>query len=262
MKLEQIEEFKLPQTIQKLTKNMIYEKNEVGCSGASLYHYINNDKDYYLKVEKINSVFEHEQKILQWLQKKLPVPKIVAQCREHGNDYLLMTKVDGEMAFSEQYLKNPLKLVNLLAEGIKILHSVDISDCPFDCTLKNTLEFVWKRVKGNEVNMDNWKENTQFNTPIELYDYLLANQPEEELVFSHGDYCLPNVLFKNDNVTGFIDLGNAGISDKWEDIASCIRSLELNLKSKEYTNSFLECLNIKPDYEKINYYSLLNELYK
>jgi aminoglycoside phosphotransferase len=66
--------------------------------------------------------------------------------------------------------------------------------------------------------MNNWKESTQFNTPKELYDYLLANQHEEELVFSHGDYCLPNV--------------------------------------------FLECLKIKPDYEKINYYSLLNELYK
>ena len=110
--------------------------------------------------------------------------------------------------------------------------------------------------------MNDWKESTQFNTHKELYDYLLANQPEEELVFSHGDYCLPNVIFNDENVMGFIDLGNGGIADKWEDIASCIRSLEFNLKSKEYTNLFFECLNIKPDYEKINYYSLINELYK
>jgi kanamycin kinase/aminoglycoside 3'-phosphotransferase-3 len=257
-----MERFKLPQAIQKYTKDMICEKNEVGRSNAHLYHYTNSDKDYYLKIEKTNSVFEHEQKILQWLQKRLSVPKIVVQCREHGKDFLLMTKVVGEMALSDKYLKNPLKLVSLLAEGIKKLHAVDISDCPFDCTLNNTLKYVWKRVENNEVNMNNWKESTQFNTPKDLYDYLLVNQPEEELVFSHGDYCLPNVFFDNEKVTGFIDLGNAGISDKWEDIASCIRSLEINLKSKEYTNVFLECLNIKPDYEKINYYSLLNELYK
>ena len=257
-----MEELKLPQIIQKYTKDMLYKKNEVGCSSASLYHYTNNDKNYYLKIEKTNSVFEHEQKKLQWLQKRLPVPEIVAQCREYGNDYLLMTKVVGEMAFSEQYLKDPTKLVSLLSVGIKILHAVDISDCPFDSTLKNTLKFLWKGVENNEVDMNNWKESTQFNTPKELYDYLLANQPEEELVFSHGDYCLPNVFFDNETVTGFIDLGNAGISDKWEDIASCIRSLELNLKSNEYTNLFLECLKIKPDYKKINYYSLLNELYK
>ena len=174
----------------------------------------------------------------------------------------LLTKAVGEMAFSEQYLKDPMKLVSLLSVGIKILQAVDISDCPFDCTLKNTLKFLWNRVINNEVDMNNWKESTEFNTPKELYDYLLVNQPEEELVFSHGDYCLPNVLFDNEKVTGFIDLGNAGISDKWEDIASCIRSLELNLKSNEYTNLFLECLKIKPDYKKINYYSLLNELYK
>jgi kanamycin kinase/aminoglycoside 3'-phosphotransferase-3 len=173
-----------------------------------------------------------------------------------------MTKITGEMAFLERYLKNPIKLVNLLAVGITILHAVDIWDCPFDCTLKNTLSFLGERVKNNQVNMSNWKESTEFNTPKELYDYLLENQPKEELIFSHGDYCLPNAFFDNGNITGFIDLGNAGIADKWEDIASCIRSLELNLKSKDYTNMFLECLNIKPDYEKISYYSLLNELYK
>lgn len=257
-----MEEFRLPQAIEKYTKGTICEKNEIGRSNASIYQYTNDDRGYYLKVEKINSVFEHEQKVLQWLQKRLLVPKFIAQCRENGEDYLLMTKIVGEMGFSEKYLKEPLKLVSLLAEGIKILHSVDISDCPFDCTLKNTLKFVGKRVEKNQVNMSKWKESTQFNTPKELYEYLVANQPEEELVFSHGDYCLPNVFFDNEKVTGFIDLGNAGIADKWEDISSCIRSLEINLKSKEYTNIFLECINIKPDYEKINYYSLLNELYK
>ena len=87
-----MEELKLPQIIQKYTKDMLYKKNEVGCSSASLYHYTNNDKNYYLKIEKTNSVFEHEQKKLQWLQKRLPVPEIVAQCREYGNDYLLIDK--------------------------------------------------------------------------------------------------------------------------------------------------------------------------
>jgi len=42
----------------------------------------------------------------------------------------------GNMACSEQYIKDPDNLVRLLAAGIKILQVVDISDCPFDCTLK------------------------------------------------------------------------------------------------------------------------------
>jgi aminoglycoside phosphotransferase len=254
----------VPQKINEYTKEMVYEKNEVGCSKAKLYHLIDKDKEYYLKVEKTNHIFEHEQKIMQWLQGRLPVPKIVAQCSEQGVDYLLMTKAIGEMAISEQYLKNPVELVRLLAAGIKMLQEVRVLDCPFDYSLKNTLEYAGERVKNGKVDMNDWKENTKrlYNSPKALYDYLIANQPEEELVFSHGDYCLPNVFFDNGKATGFIDLGSAGIADKWQDIATCVRSLEFNLKSKEYTNLFFECLAIKPDYKKIEYYLLLNELFE
>ena len=56
----------------------------------------------------------------------------------------------------------------------------------------------------------------------------MNNQPKEELVFTHGDYCLPNSFIKDNKTVGFIDLGNAGIADKWQDLALCIRSLEHN----------------------------------
>lgn len=258
-----MKELKLPQAIQQYTKGMMYEKNEVGRSNATLYYFSNKDKEYYLKIEKTNPVFEHEQNVMKWLKGRLPVPQVIAQCTESGYDYLLMTKVAGEMAFSEQYLKNPSELVRLLAEAIKMLQSVNISDCPYDYTLKSTFDLARKRIDNNEVDMNEWKDSTKvkFNSPKELYDYLVANKPEEELVFSHGDYCLPNVFFNNEKVSGFIDLGCAGISDKWLDIALGIRSLEYNLQSKEYTNLLFECLNIEPNYEKINYYLLLNELF-
>ncbi|MGN0355627.1 MAG: phosphotransferase [Muricoprocola sp.] len=31
---------------------------------------------------------------------------------------------------------------------------------------------------------------------------------------SHGDFCLPNVFFKDGRVEGFIDLGDTGVGDK------------------------------------------------
>lgn len=250
----------LPKIIQKYIKEMSCIRNTVGCSKSSVYCFSNNDKVLYLKVLKTTTEFEHEKKIMQWLQDRLPVPRIVAQCKEQGYDYLLMTKAIGEMACSEKYLNDPETLVRLLATGIKMLQGVDISECPFDCTLKNKLSIAKKRVENNEVDMSDWEENTEFSSPKDLYDYLVANQPDEELVFSHGDYCFPNVFFDNKKVTGFIDLGDAGISDKWHDIALCVRSLEHNFKSKKYTDLFFECLDIKPNYEKISYYILLDEL--
>jgi kanamycin kinase/aminoglycoside 3'-phosphotransferase-3 len=71
-------------------------------------------------------------------------------------------------------------------------------------------------------------------------------------------------------VSGFLDLGNGGTADRWQDIALCVRSLRYNyvgyagydesdyLKYKELL--FRE-LGIEPDEEKIRYYALLDELF-
>ena len=79
---------------------------------------------------------EHEQTVMRWLQKKLPVPKIIARCEEDGYDYLLMTKVPGMMACSAEFLKTPEKLVQKLADGMLQLWSVKTRGCPYVCTLK------------------------------------------------------------------------------------------------------------------------------
>ena len=70
----------------------------------------------------------------------------------------------------------------------------------------------------------------------------------------HGDCCLPNIIVKDDKVVGFIDLGDSGIGDPWQDYAWSIWSLEYNLKTDKYTNLLLEKLNIKFDKEKFNKY--------
>ena len=48
-------------------------------------------------------------------------------------------------------------------------------------------------------------------------------------MFVHGDFCLPNVFFADGKVSGFIDLGDAGIADRWYDIALGYRSLKHNV---------------------------------
>ncbi len=113
--------------------------------------------------------------------------------------------------------------------------------------------------------MDNVEEDTfgekGFSSPKELYKYLLENKPEEELVFSHGDYCLPNIFSENNEISGFIDLGRSGISDKWQDIALCVRSLEHNFGSDIYKEKFFKELGIPCDEKKVRYYILLDELF-
>lgn len=250
-----------PKEIERYIRNKELKQETIGCSGSSVFSFTYKDKTLYLKMQKTNEEFTHEQDIVRWLESRLPVPKIIVQCQENGYDYLLMTKVRGEMSCSSEYLKNPEELVRLLADGIKILQEVEISDCKFECTIDNKLRRAKKLVDNKEVCMVDWEERTPFNSPEELYEYLALNKPKEELVFSHGDYCLPNIFLEGGEITGFIDLGRAGIADKWQDIALAIRSIEFNLKSDKYADLFFRCLGIEPDYEKIKYYILLDELF-
>ena len=71
----------------------------------------------------------------------------------------------------------------------------------------------------------------------------------------HGDFCLPNILAKDDKVVGYIDLGDCGIGDPWRDYAWCIWSLEYNLKTKDYTPLLLEKLGIQFDEQKFKKYT-------
>ena len=44
----------------------------------------------------------------------------------------------------------------------------------------------------------------------------------------HGDYCLPNVLFDADRRHYFVDVGEAGVGDRYIDIVAGIWSLRHN----------------------------------
>lgn len=96
---------------------------------------------------------------------------------------------------------------------------------------------------------------------IELYDFLKTEKPEEELVFSHGDLGDSNIFVKDGKVSGFIDLGRSGRADKWYDIAFCVRSIREDIGEEQYVELFFDLLGIKPDWEKIKYYILLDELF-
>ena len=103
-----------------------------------------------------------------------------------------------------------------------------------------------------------------------MLKWLKENQPKNfEPVLSHGDFCLPNVFFNDDEFSGLIDLGGTGVADKYQDIALCYRSLKHNFGGvyggkvyKDFNPDLLfEKLGITPDWEKIRYYTLLDELF-
>ena len=249
-----------PERIREYTEHREYRKDTIGRSGSEIFCF----SDMVLKAEREKNESRSEHEMLRWLQGRLPVPEII--CAEKNGDmrYLLMTKVRGKMLCDEQYLSNPRLLVHLLAEGLKMLWTVDINGCPFKRHLDYKLEQASLRVAGGlefDEDPDTYGRE-EFESPEELLLWLKEHRPEEETVFSHGDYCLPNLFAEDNTISGFIDLGRAGTADIWQDIALCVRSLEYNTgKNEGCVNLLFEELGMAPDWDKIRYYILLDELF-
>jgi aminoglycoside phosphotransferase len=259
----------LPDKIKSLIHEEEYSIDDVGMSDSTVVLF----KDKVLKIQTISEEAENEYHVMEWLQGKLPVPKVLGYERDEKKAYLLMTKVPGEMACADKYLKDPEQLTTMLAEGLQMLWNVDINHCPCIWNLEKKLQMAKYRVENNLVDVDDAEPGTfgenGFKNPNHLLEWLNNHKPEEDLVLSHGDFCLPNIFLANGKVSGYIDLGRAGIADKWQDIALCYRSLLHNLNGKYtgkqyqrfYADMLFEKLGLEPNWDKIRYYILLDELF-
>jgi len=233
-------------------------------STAGVYQCISDTKSYYLKISSKDNGLKNEYRNICWLNGKAPVPKVIEWDSDETNDYLLVSKIDGLMLCDEYYLNNPQTAVSVLAKGLKLLQSIDIKNCNMVNDLENKLKSARINIQNNNVSLNDLDEETikQFQSPDLLLEYLYDNKPEyEELTFTHGDYCLPNIFGVENEIKGFIDIGSAGIADKWQDIALCVRSLWHNFNTDEYDDLLLEILGIEKDNKKLNYYILLDELF-
>jgi kanamycin kinase len=81
----------------------------------------------------------------------------------------------------------------------------------------------------------------------------------EDLVVCHGDYCLPNVLVADGRVSGFVDLGELGVADRWWDLAVGSWSITWNL-GPGFQERFLRAYGVSRDEGRIAFFRLLYDL--
>lgn len=239
-------------------------KNTDGQSPAEVYRCRLQGKNVYLKT--INNIFanttysvKREAGVMKWLHGRLNVPELLETRLRNDKEYLIMSELQGRHI--DTYMNEPIEYISYMAAAIKKLQEIDISQCPFDSTVDVRLKEL-KYLLDNEladVDTNHWEETTEFSTPNELYQWLCSNVPKQELVFSHGDVGA-NFFVKNDDIY-FYDLARGGMADKWCDIAFCVRDIRRIDYNKSYEKKFFEMLKVEPDYEKINYYILLDEMF-
>ncbi len=258
----------IPESIKKLVGTAPFTTDAIGMSGASVRLY----PDAVLKTARDDESARREAGIMAWLHGRLPVPEILACVRENGLQYLLMTRLPGKMLCDGSLLAQPHRVTGLLARALEAVGAVDAAGCPFRADLDVELSIARRHVERGEVEVENTDPATfgpgGFRNPEHLLLWLEANRPEEELRFTHGDMCLPNLFTENGRLTGFLDLGGAGLGDPYRDYAIARRSLQDNLDGHHGracpgfdADALFEALGLTPDREKLRYYALLDELF-
>ena len=254
----------LPYELKTEIRNSTWKPVTTGKSGA--YTYLLSDKqgqNRYLKIipRRLNMSVEREVEILRWIEGKAPAPKVLLFMNDEEYEYLLMTEVKGIPSYDPSFRSHMPKLVGLLARGLRMIHSIDIKNCPFDQRLSVKLMEAEHRMVNGLIDEDNFDNIRQGMKAQDLYEELLAKKPSnEDLVFTHGDYSLANIII-NDGDIGFIDWGRAGVSDRHQDLAIVSRSLG-NKFDPKWVPLFFEEYGIEYiDHSKIEYYRLLDEFF-
>lgn len=213
----------LPESIRKLIEGQPYSLDETGLSGSTVLLLENT----VLKIEKHREQHAQTIEMMQWLRGKLPIPEVMAYVVENGYSYLLMTRIAGEMCCSPYYMEHSDEMVALMAEGLHRLWCIDTTECPRMRTLGEDTEKALERIRGGRLNREELLE-CGFETADEMAEWIEAHPVEYDPVLSHGDYCLPNLLLKDGEISGYIDIGGIGVADRYSDIVDCWNSLKNN----------------------------------
>lgn len=257
-----------PAAIAERTAGKAFSLDTTGLSGSTVAIY----EDMVAKCEPVSEESENHLAMLCWLDGKIPAPRVLETAVQEGFRWVLMTRLPGQMCCCDACREDPRRMVRVLADAMKQLWTVDVSDCPVDQSPRTKLDRARKLVEAGLVYMDLVDPQTfgpnGFDSPAQLLQWLEDHQPDCSPVLTHGDFCLPNVFLKDWKLSGFLDLGRSGAGDSWTDIAICWRSLRDNFGGHYgdavagfHPDELFEALGIEKDEKRLRYYLLMDELF-
>lgn len=251
----------LPDALRPVLPATRWEEVDVGRSDARVYRSFR----HVLKVQRREpggpSLFAEKER-LRWFRGRIPVPEVVAFHTSPTDEYLAMTRLPGIDLSHADAVLHARRNTELLARALRELHALPIADCPFDTSLRVRLAEGAALVREGRVDEEDFDSERQGWTGRDVLEELIRTRPaHEDLVVTHGDACLPNVIVSGEYVEGFIDVGRAGIADRHVDLALATRSLTHNYGA-EYSDLFLDTYGRTfVDEHKLQYYRLLDELF-
>jgi len=196
-----------------------WEKIGIGESGDQVYRLTGKaGAPRFIKISARRlGLLRDERDRLAWMRGRLPVPDVLGYAEAGDMEYLVTSEIPGREACDPGLDLPPKDIVRLLAEGLRRIHELDFSGCPFvdPLSVQVPRAVAASRAKGAE--------------GAAIADELLTRlRPAEHPVLTHGDYCEPNILILDGRISGFIDVGYAAVADPYRDFGQMMFSLSRN----------------------------------
>lgn len=217
---------------------------------APTYLMTRGDERRFVKLAPAGNTLPDEAMRLRFAGNWAPVPELIEYGSDGETDWLMTAALPGVDATKHPWFaSDPARLSRTLGEGLRRFHSlVPVNECPFDFTAPVAVSHVRARFAAGLI------------TDEGAVAKLAENVPEGgREVVCHGDYCLPNVFFSGDVLSGYLDMGKLAIADPWWDLAMGSWSVSRNL-GPIYQQDFFDGYGIPPDEQRIAWYRLLYDL--
>lgn len=239
----------------------------VGESGGTVYRLQGKAgaPDLYLKFGRgsIADDITEEMVRLRWLSRYLPVPAIVHFTRTADEAWLLMTAMPGETAYQilVHLPEQRSVVVAAIARFLRRIHAIPTSACPFTSNHDYRLARAQERLDAGLVDEDDFDDERAGWTARRVWDAMQALLPlVPDPVVTHGDYSLDNLLIGDGEVVACIDVGRAGIADRYQDIAivwNCLGEFGASLQEE-----FLVHYGVPDvDRDKLHFHLMLGEFF-
>lgn len=209
------------------------------CSKEAKVYYIDKEDGFFLKAAP-KGTLKQEADMNRYFYGKGLGPEVLGYLSQE-RDWMLTRRIPGEDCTHPQYLSDPRRLCDTLAQRLRQLHEEDASGCPVKDRNDNYLRTAEANRIAGTFDASLFPIRWSFASREEAWGEIARNGKYLKAdTLLHGDYCLPNILLRDWSFSGFIDLDCAGTGDRHIDVFWGSWTLFFNLKTDAYFDRFLD----------------------
>jgi aminoglycoside phosphotransferase len=196
----------LPSQISELIRFDSASEVHIGESKSRVFRVLGKlGEAYFLKIANssyVSEEIEREVDVISWLSaQRISVPSTVALVRKDARAYFLMTAIPGHSMAESAVELDSKDCLRIGAEFLRKLHSLEVEACPFDRQLNVTRKLALANLENGLVDESDLDIENRGKSLSQLA-LELDRDFEEDLVFTHGDYCFPNIICQDRRISG------------------------------------------------------------